>query len=75
MWKVNFNVKIVVFERGMLLNGVSIKNVGFVCFGSFLEIIEDLKIYFEDEVIELVRKRVKGLELFCKNLGDKNIDF
>lgn len=69
------NAKIVVFERGMLPNGASTKNAGFACFGSLSEIMEDLKTHSEDEVIELVRKRVKGLELLRKNLGDKNIDF
>lgn len=71
----NPSAKIVVFERGVLPNGASTKNAGFACFGSLSEIIEDLKTHSEDEVIELVRKRVRGLELLRKSLGDKNIDF
>lgn len=71
----NPNAKIVVFERGVLPNGASTKNAGFACFGSLSEIIEDLKTHSEDEVIELVRKRVNGLELLRKNLGDTNIGF
>ena len=69
------NAKIVVFERGTLPNGASTKNAGFACFGSLSEIIEDLKTHSEDEVVQLVRNRVMGLEILRKNLGDKNIDF
>ncbi|MAL60585.1 MAG: FAD-dependent oxidoreductase [Flavobacteriaceae bacterium] len=69
------NAKIVVFESGTLPNGASTKNAGFACFGSLSEIIEDLKTHSEDEVVELVRKRVMGLEILRKNLGDKKIDF
>lgn len=66
--------KILVLERGLLPNGASTKNAGFACFGSLSEIIDDLNNHSEDEVLQLVEKRVKGLELLRKNLGDKNID-
>ena len=67
--------KIVVFERSVLPNGASTKNAGFACFGSLSEILEDLKTHSEEEVIQLVSKRVRGLELLRKNLGDTNISF
>lgn len=69
------NKKIVVFEKGMLPSGASTKNAGFACFGSISEILEDLKIHSEEEVIELVKNRVEGLELLRKNLGDTQLDF
>lgn len=66
--------KVLVLERGLLPNGASTKNAGFACFGSLSEIIADLKQHSEEEVVELVRKRVKGLQLLRKNLGDDNLD-
>lgn len=67
--------KVLVVERGLLPNGASTKNAGFACFGSLSEILDDLNTHTEQDVLELVEKRVKGLELLRKNLGDTNIDF
>ncbi|MEZ4874497.1 MAG: FAD-dependent oxidoreductase [Flavobacteriaceae bacterium] len=67
--------KIVILERGILPNGASTKNAGFACFGSVSEILDDLRSHSEEEVVQLVKKRVKGLELLRKQLGDKNIGF
>lgn len=69
------NSKIIILERGMLPHGASTKNAGFACFGSISEILSDLKSHSEDEVLQLVEKRWKGLELLRKNLGDATIDF
>ncbi len=67
--------KVLVVERGLLPNGASTKNAGFACFGSLSEILDDLNTHSEEEVLELVEKRVKGLELLRQNLGDNNIHF
>lgn len=67
--------KVLILERGLLPNGASTKNAGFACFGSISEILEDLKYQTEEEVVELVKKRISGLELLRKNLGDKTIDY
>lgn len=67
--------KILILEGGLLPNGASTKNAGFACFGSLSEILDDLRTHSEAQVIELIEKRVKGLEMLRKNLGDKNIDF
>ncbi|SDK80776.1 hypothetical protein SAMN04488034_101531 [Salinimicrobium catena] len=67
--------KVLVLERGLLPNGASTKNAGFACFGSLSEILDDLGSHSEEEVLELVQKRVKGLELLRKNVGDDNMDF
>ncbi|MGB0897068.1 MAG: NAD(P)/FAD-dependent oxidoreductase [Flavobacteriaceae bacterium] len=69
------NAKIIVLERGLLPQGASTKNAGFACFGSLSEILSDLKSHSEDEVMQLVEKRWKGLELLRNTLGDKTIDF
>ncbi|MFV8392339.1 NAD(P)/FAD-dependent oxidoreductase [Flavobacterium sp. LB2P6] len=67
--------KILVLEKGMLPQGASSKNAGFACFGSLSEIIEDLKSHSEEEVMHLIQKRWKGLQLLRKRLGDNTIDF
>lgn len=67
--------RILILEKGMLPEGASTKNAGFACFGSISEILDDLKHHSEDEVIELVQKRVKGLQLLRNNLGDAAIDY
>jgi glycine/D-amino acid oxidase-like deaminating enzyme len=67
--------KILVLERGMLPQGASTKNAGFACFGSLSEIMEDLKTHSEEDVVNLIEKRWKGLQLLRKRLGDNVIDF
>lgn len=67
--------KVLILEKGMLPEGASTKNAGFACFGSISEIIDDLKSHSEEEVIQLIQKRVEGLEMLRKNLGDQNMDF
>ena len=67
--------KILVLEKGMLPQGASTKNAGFACFGSLSEILEDLKTHSEEEVISLIERRWKGLQLLRKRLGDDAIDF
>ena len=67
--------KILVLEKGILPQGASTKNAGFACFGSISEILDDLKTHSEDEVVALVEKRWKGLQLLRKRLGDTVIDF
>lgn len=69
------DAKILVLEKGMLPQGASTKNAGFACFGSLSEILEDLKTHSEEDVINLIEKRWKGLQLLRKSLGDSAIDF
>lgn len=66
---------ILVLEKGMLPQGASTKNAGFACFGSLSEVIDDLKTHSEAEVLELVNKRIKGLQTLRQTLGDKAIDY
>jgi glycine/D-amino acid oxidase-like deaminating enzyme len=67
--------KILVLEKGMLPQGASTKNAGFACFGSLSEIIDDLKSHTEEEVIQLIQKRWKGLQLLRKRVGDDKLDY
>ncbi|WP_310379486.1 FAD-dependent oxidoreductase [Flavobacterium sp.] len=67
--------KILVLEKGILPQGASTKNAGFACFGSLSEIIDDLKTHTEEDVIQLIQKRTKGLQLLRNRLGDTTIDY
>jgi glycine/D-amino acid oxidase-like deaminating enzyme len=67
--------KIVVFEKGIIPSGASTKNAGFACYGSLSEILDDLDSHSEEEVVNLIRKRVDGLQLLRQTLGDKAIDY
>jgi gamma-glutamylputrescine oxidase len=67
--------KILVLEKGMLPQGASTRNAGFACFGSLSEIVDDLKTHSEDDVLELIKKRVDGLKLLRETLGDKTMDY
>ena len=66
---------ILILEKGTLPQGASTKNAGFACFGSLSEILEDLESHSEEEVLELVKKRISGLQLLRETLGDKSIDY
>ncbi|WP_179009388.1 NAD(P)/FAD-dependent oxidoreductase [Winogradskyella forsetii] len=67
--------KILILEKGMLPQGASTKNAGFACFGSLSEIIDDLKKHSEDAVLELIKKRINGLQLLRETLGDNALDY
>lgn len=69
------NATIVIIERGYLPQGASTKNAGFACFGSLSEILDDLNTHSEEEVLQLIDKRRKGLLLLRKTLSDKAIDY
>ncbi|WP_452227260.1 NAD(P)/FAD-dependent oxidoreductase [Lacinutrix cladophorae] len=66
---------ILILEKGTLPQGASTKNAGFACFGSLSEILDDLNTHSEEEVIQLIKKRVNGLKLLRKTLGDKTINY
>ena len=66
---------ILVLEKGVLPQGASTKNAGFACFGSLSEILDDLQYHAQEDVLELIKKRVEGLKLLRKTLGDKTIDY
>ncbi|TBN03956.1 FAD-binding oxidoreductase [Hyunsoonleella flava] len=67
--------KIVILEKGMLPQGASTKNAGFACFGSLSEILDDLNAHTEEEVFNLIKRRVEGLKLLRTTIGDKLLNF
>lgn len=66
---------ILILEKGVLPQGASTKNAGFACFGSLSEILDDLETHTEDEVYQLITKRINGLKLLRTTLGDKAIGY
>ncbi|WP_406685253.1 FAD-binding oxidoreductase [Seonamhaeicola sp. MEBiC1930] len=66
---------VLILEKGIFPQGASTKNAGFACFGSLSEMLDDLNTHSEEEVINLVQKRINGLQLLRETLGDFNIDF
>jgi len=67
--------KILLLEKGSLPEGASTKNVGFACFGSLSEIVDDLKTQSAEAIFNLIAKRWQGLQLLRKNIGDTAMDF
>lgn len=68
-------LKVGVIEAGFLPTGASTKNAGFACFGSISEILNELKTSTEEEVLEVVEARWKGLVKLKMILGEKAIDY
>ena len=66
---------ILILEKGVFPQGASTKNAGFACFGSMTEILSDLQTHTEDEIVQLVADRRKGIELLRQRLGDSGIDY
>ncbi|SDD02409.1 Glycine/D-amino acid oxidase [Algoriphagus faecimaris] len=67
--------KVLILERGIFPNGASTKNAGFACFGSLTELLDDFWQMTPPEVLDLVKRRYKGLESIRKEFGDRTIDY
>jgi glycine/D-amino acid oxidase-like deaminating enzyme len=66
---------VVVLERSPVLNGASVRNAGFACFGSLTEILHDMELNGEEATVRLVEQRVRGLQLLRTRLGDAACDY
>ncbi|MGS2762660.1 NAD(P)/FAD-dependent oxidoreductase [Sinomicrobium sp. M5D2P9] len=69
------NSRILILEKGILPQGGSTKNAGFASFGSISELLDDLNNTREEEMVTLVEKRWKGLQMLRKNIGDNIMDY
>ncbi|MFD2101254.1 NAD(P)/FAD-dependent oxidoreductase [Flagellimonas iocasae] len=67
--------KILILEKGSLPQGASTKNAGFACFGSISEILSDMKSQPEEAVVQLVQKRLKGIQRLRELLGDSKMGY
>ena len=66
---------VVILERGIIPSGASSRNAGFACFGSFTELESDKKQYGENEMLDLVEMRFKGLEKIRKKFSADKIGY
>ncbi|MES2620707.1 MAG: FAD-dependent oxidoreductase [Bacteroidota bacterium] len=69
------SIRVLVLERAILPTGASTKNAGFACIGSLTEMLDDLTTMSEDEILQLLELRYKGLRRLRTRLGEKNIDY
>jgi gamma-glutamylputrescine oxidase len=68
-------LRVLVLERGFLPSGASTKNAGFACFGTVSEQLSLLKHATEDEVVQLVGYKYRGLKRLREKLGDDKIGY
>jgi len=67
--------KVLILEKEIFPTGASTKNAGFACFGSLTEILDDLWNMTQSEVLQLVKKRYKGLCDIREQFGDKALGY
>lgn len=68
-------LKVAILEAGFLPSGASTKNAGFACFGSVSELLDELEESTEEQVLEVVEMRWKGLLKLKETLGTQAIDY
>ncbi len=68
-------ISIAIVDRGIIPTGASTRNAGFACFGSVTELIEDAARFGEDNMLQLVEMRYKGLQRIRKVFKEPAIDF
>lgn len=73
--KNNPDKKVLVVDRGFYPIGASTRNAGFACFGSVTEHMADMQIEEDHRIIDRIRRRIHGLALLRKTLGDENIGY
>jgi glycine/D-amino acid oxidase-like deaminating enzyme len=68
------NLEIAIFEKDVWPKGASTRNAGFACFGSLSELISDKNSLGRDEMLSVVEKRYKGIELLKSRLAKYDTD-
>jgi glycine/D-amino acid oxidase-like deaminating enzyme len=69
------NKSVLILERGIIPSGASSRNAGFACFGSFTELESDTNQHGENEMLDLVELRFKGLEKILKKFSAARIGY
>ena len=73
--KKNKKLKITILERGIIPTGASTRNAGFACFGSPGELLYDKQLFGEDEMLNIVEMRYKGIDKIKQNFDSDTIGF
>lgn len=68
-------LSVAIVDRGIIPTGASTRNAGFACFGSVTELIADTLKSGEDQTLEIVEMRYKGLQRIRKTFKNKEIGY
>jgi len=68
-------LSIAIVDRGIIPTGASTRNAGFSCFGSVTELIADTMKSGEEQMLEIVEMRYKGLKKIRKIFSKKEIGY
>ncbi|WP_205512900.1 NAD(P)/FAD-dependent oxidoreductase [Longitalea arenae] len=68
-------LSVAIVDRGIIPTGASTRNAGFACFGSVTELAEDAARFGDDNMLQLVEMRYKGLQYIRKVFNAATIDF
>jgi gamma-glutamylputrescine oxidase len=68
-------LSIAIVDRGIIPTGASTRNAGFACFGSVTELVADSLKSGEEQTMEIVEMRYKGLKRIRKTFKDKQIGY
>ena len=69
------SLRITIVDRGVIPAGASTRNAGFACFGSLTELAHDVSAIGEEQMLQLVEMRFKGLKRIRKLLPKKAFDY
>lgn len=68
-------LSVAIVDRGIIPTGASTRNAGFACFGSVTELIADTMKSGEEQMLEIVEMRCKGLKRIRKIFSKKEIGY
>jgi gamma-glutamylputrescine oxidase len=69
------HLRIAIVERSPIAEGASTRNAGVACFGSVTELIDDLEHHSLTEVLDLVERRWRGLQVLRQRVGDRAMQY
>jgi glycine/D-amino acid oxidase-like deaminating enzyme len=69
------SLSVTIVDRGIIPTGASTRNAGFACFGSLTELMADAGKMGEDQMLDLVGMRYKGIKRIAKLFSDKDTGF
>lgn len=69
------NARIGIVDRSPISYGASTRNAGFACFGSVSEILDDFNRSPQEEVMQLLNKRLQGIQQLVDTFGADNIGY
>ncbi|GGA91869.1 NAD(P)/FAD-dependent oxidoreductase [Puia dinghuensis] len=69
------SLNITIVDRGIIPTGASTRNAGFACFGSLTELIANRQQLGDDQLLQLVEWRYKGIKKIKKIFDARDIDY